>query len=150
MSGEKTKQLVISWRTVEALRKHAGGVFLALTAAAVPRGPAVQQAQKNKKLPCDTEASGDNGLNRSALAELSGGSENKPGACFPARPQRLCREDAAVQQEIYLLENWGARRAPLRPYFFLSFILGSLVRKPAFLSSGRRFSSYCRRALARP
>ena len=28
------------------------------------------------------------------------------------------------------LENWGARRAALRPYFFLSFILGS--RRAAF------------------
>ena len=36
----------------------------------------------------------------------------------------------------YLLENWGARRAALRPYFFLSFILGSRVRRPALLSMG--------------
>ena len=36
----------------------------------------------------------------------------------------------------YLFENCGARRAPLRPYFFLSFILGSLVRNPAFLRIG--------------
>ena len=28
----------------------------------------------------------------------------------------------------YRLENWGARRAAFSPYFFLSFILGSLVR----------------------
>ncbi len=37
----------------------------------------------------------------------------------------------------YLLENWDARLAALRPYFFLSFIRGSLVRRPAFLSIGR-------------
>ena len=41
----------------------------------------------------------------------------------------------------YLLENWGARRAALRPYFFLSFILGSLVRYPAFLRTGLKSSS---------
>ena len=29
------------------------------------------------------------------------------------------------------MENWGARRAAFRPYFFLSFILGSRVRNPA-------------------
>ncbi len=37
----------------------------------------------------------------------------------------------------YLLENCGARRAFLRPYFFLSLTRGSRVRKPAFLSAGR-------------
>ncbi len=42
----------------------------------------------------------------------------------------------------YLFENCGARLAALRPYFFLSFILGSRVRKPAFLRAGRRLSSY--------
>lgn len=36
----------------------------------------------------------------------------------------------------YLFENCGARLAALRPYFFLSFIRGSLVKKPAFLSAG--------------
>ena len=41
----------------------------------------------------------------------------------------------------YLLENCGARRAALRPYFFLSFILGSRVRKPAFFRAGRKVSS---------
>ena len=33
----------------------------------------------------------------------------------------------------YLLENCGALRAFLRPYFFLSFILGSRVKRPADL-----------------
>jgi hypothetical protein len=36
----------------------------------------------------------------------------------------------------YLLENCGARRAAFKPYFFLSFIRGSLVKKPALLSTG--------------
>ena len=33
----------------------------------------------------------------------------------------------------YLLLNCGARLAAFKPYFFLSFILGSRVRKPSFL-----------------
>ena len=41
-----------------------------------------------------------------------------------------------VCRACYLLENCGARRAALRPYFFLSFILGSRVRKPAAFRSG--------------
>ena len=45
-----------------------------------------------------------------------------------------------IEQIDYLLENWEARRAALRPYFFLSFILGSRVRRPAFLR-GARYSS---------
>ncbi len=36
----------------------------------------------------------------------------------------------------YLLENCGARRALFKPYFFLSFIRGSLVKYPADLSVG--------------
>ena len=50
----------------------------------------------------------------------------------------------------YLFENCGARRAALRPYFFLSFILESLVRKPAALRTGLYSSSIVRRALAIP
>ena len=51
----------------------------------------------------------------------------------------------------YLFENCGALLAALRPYFFLSFILGSRVRKPAFLRTGLRFSpSYWRSALEMP
>ena len=42
-----------------------------------------------------------------------------------------------LEKAIYLLENWGARRAALRPYFLRSFIRGSRVRKPAFLRIGR-------------
>ena len=37
----------------------------------------------------------------------------------------------------YLFENCGARRAAFKPYFFLSFIRGSLVKKPAFFNTGR-------------
>ena len=36
----------------------------------------------------------------------------------------------------YLFENWLALLAFLRPGFLRSFILGSLVRKPAALSAG--------------
>ena len=36
----------------------------------------------------------------------------------------------------YLFENCGALLAFLSPYFFLSFIRGSLVRNPAALSAG--------------
>ena len=42
-----------------------------------------------------------------------------------------------LEKAIYLLENCGARRAALRPYFLRSFIRGSRVRKPAFLRMGR-------------
>lgn len=37
----------------------------------------------------------------------------------------------------YLFENCGARRAAFKPYFFLSFILESRVRYPAFFKAGR-------------
>ena len=37
----------------------------------------------------------------------------------------------------YLLENCGARLAAFKPYFFLSFIRESLVKKPAFFNAGR-------------
>ena len=43
----------------------------------------------------------------------------------------------------YLLENWGARRAAFKPYFFLSFILGSRVRKPAAFREAR-YSGFSR------
>ena len=62
--------------------------------------------------------------------------ENRSG--FPGAVS-LLRNSIATNQRLL---NWGARRAPLRPYFFLSFILGSLVRKPAFLRTERRVSSY--------
>ena len=41
----------------------------------------------------------------------------------------------------YLLENWGARRAFLRPYFLRSLTRGSRVKKPAFLRAGRQSGS---------
>ena len=51
----------------------------------------------------------------------------------------------------YLFENCGARRAAFKPYFFLSFIRGSLVKKPAFFNNGRYSSeSTSRRALEIP
>ena len=48
------------------------------------------------------------------------------------------------------LENWGARRAAFRPYFLRSFIRGSRVRKPAFVSTARFSSLCCSRARLRP
>lgn len=63
----------------------------------------------------------------------------------------LCALSIDLQRDKnYLFENWGARRAALRPYFLRSFILGSRVRKPAFLRAGRRASSYCKRARESP
>ncbi len=56
-------------------------------------------------------------------------------------PESFCNRDFENIVKTYLLENWLARRAALRPYFFLSFILGSRVRKPAFLSAGLYVSS---------
>ena len=51
----------------------------------------------------------------------------------------------------YLLLNCGARRAAFKPYFFLSFILGSLVKKPAFFNVGLNSSeSTLSNALAIP
>lgn len=41
----------------------------------------------------------------------------------------------------YLFENCGARRAFLRPYFFLSFIRESRVRNPALLRIGLKSAS---------
>ena len=55
-----------------------------------------------------------------------------------------------VRATNYLFENWGARRAPLRPYFFLSFIRGSRVKKPAFLRAGLFSASAATRARAIP
>ena len=50
----------------------------------------------------------------------------------------------------YLLENCGARRAFFKPYFFLSFIRGSRVKKPSFFSAGRLSASTSKSALAIP
>lgn len=46
-------------------------------------------------------------------------------------PESFCNRDFENIVKTYLLENWLARRAALRPYFFLSFILESLVKKPS-------------------
>ena len=48
------------------------------------------------------------------------------------------------------LENCGARRAAFKPYFFLSFILGSRVRKPAAFSVERNSGLTLSRARATP
>ena len=45
----------------------------------------------------------------SALAELSGGSENKPGDCFPARPQRLCREVTRLRRRRWRMKAKRSR-----------------------------------------
>src|SRR3990170_965152 len=50
----------------------------------------------------------------------------------------------------YLLENWNLFLAPFCPYFFLSFILGSLVMRPAFLRTPLKEASERQRALAMP
>lgn len=42
-----------------------------------------------------------------------------------------------VCRACYLLENCGARRAALRPYFLRSFIRESRVTNPAAFSAGR-------------
>ena len=52
------------------------------------------------------------------------------------RMRFFCSRAACSNREDYLFENCGARRAALRPYFFLSFIRGSLVRYPADLRTG--------------
>ena len=56
----------------------------------------------------------------------------------------------ATKGRDYLFENCGARRAALSPYFFLSFIRGSRVKKPAALSAPLFASSATKRALAIP
>ena len=50
----------------------------------------------------------------------------------------------------YLFENCGALLAFLRPYFFLSFALGSLVKKPAFFKAALVSSSARTKALEIP
>ena len=50
----------------------------------------------------------------------------------------------------YLLENCGARRAAFNPYFFLSFMRESLVKKPDFFKIGRKSLSISQSALAIP
>ena len=74
----------------------------------------------------------------------------KSGRAFPAdirRKKKRRRKSAPLRFAIcdrfqnYLLENWGARRAFLRPYFLRSLTRGSRVKKPAFLRAGRQSGS---------
>ena len=62
----------------------------------------------------------------------------------------LVKTNAFLFEINYLFENWGARRAFFKPYFFLSFILESLVKKPAFLSAALVSGSACKSARAIP
>ena len=55
-----------------------------------------------------------------------------------------------VDNKDYLFENWTSFLAFRRPTFFLSTTLESLVRKPFFLSTGLRVSSYFKSARAIP
>ena len=50
----------------------------------------------------------------------------------------------------YLFENCGARLAFFRPYFFLSFIRGSLVKKPLVFKVGLYSPFACNSALEIP
>ena len=63
-----------------------------------------------------------------------------------SRPGIGCKNRKKTQR----LENCGARRAAFKPYFFLSFILGSRVRKPAALSVARSSGLTPSRARATP
>ena len=79
-----------------------------------------------------------------------------PPQAHPIFRTQPCRKTAKHSEKFariadnQRLLNWGARRAALRPYFLRSFMRGSRVRKPAFLSTGRRLSSYCSSARERP
>ena len=63
-----------------------------------------------------------------------------------SRPGSGCKNRKKTQR----LENCGARRAAFKPYFFLSFILGSRVRKPAAFSVARNSGLTLSRARATP
>ena len=63
-----------------------------------------------------------------------------------SRPGIGCKNRNKTQR----LENCGARRAAFKPYFFLSFILGSRVRKPAAFSVARNSGLTLSRARATP
>ena len=63
-----------------------------------------------------------------------------------SRPGIGCKNRKKTQR----LENCGARRAAFKPYFFLSFILGSRVRKPAAFSVARNSGLTLSRARATP
>ena len=53
------------------------------------------------------------------------------------RNKKIPPQSGGILCSDYLLENCGARLAAFKPYFFLSFIRGSLVKKPAFFNAGR-------------
>ena len=55
-----------------------------------------------------------------------------------------------IYRFIYRLLNWKRLRAPARPYFFRSFILGSRERSPAFFNRGRSSALYFTKARAIP
>ena len=69
----------------------------------------------------------------------------------------VCRQNkstmhmhGALNGNTYLFENWDAFLAFFKPYFFLSTILASLVRNPAFLSAPLNSPSAFKRALETP
>ncbi len=68
---------------------------------------------------------------------------------YKKSPKHKCFGDSAFCTN-YLFENCGALLAFLRPYFFLSFILGSLVRNPAFFKAALNSSSAFNSALEIP
>ena len=82
--------------------------------------------------------------------------------CRRGQPQEASRENSRTSEccpgaecdiewrRIQRLLNCGARRAAFKPYFFLSFILGSRVRKPAAFSVARNSGLTLRRARATP
>ena len=73
-------------------------------------------------------------------------SENRKTRTTHGRPGIGCKNRNKTQR----LENCGARRAAFKPYFFLSFILGSRVRKPAAFSVARNSGLTLSRARATP
>ena len=59
-------------------------------------------------------------------------------------------EKIPILSKNYLFENWGALLAAFNPYFFLSFILASLVKNPAFFKSPLNSASAFNKALDIP
>ena len=59
-------------------------------------------------------------------------------------------EKFPILNKNYLFENWGALLAAFKPYFFLSFILASLVKNPAFFKSPLNSASAFNKALDIP
>ena len=59
----------------------------------------------------------------------------------PVYPRFFLNIQGIILSLYYLFENCGALLADLRPYFLRSFILGSLVRNPAFFKVGLHSSS---------